>query len=576
METESTKPLTPEEQLEQNAIDYIIDHLGEPGFEPETIAFLIDNPEYEHRPVGIREFVESPYYLNAKERIWPAVVDELERIFDADPKSKRLSSFREIALDMGIGSGKSYRVSVAFAYAVYRLLCYKCPQAQFPDLAQDSTIAIVNMSLSEKQAKKTVFGETFSIVRASPWFRRNALPDPNVKSELRFPKNIVIFPGSSSETAPLGYNIYFCNLDEAAFYTENDEKDAAVEIYDAMYGRVTSRFGDLGMIFATSSPRYVDDFIERKIEEAKSNPSIYARVCPTWENKPSDIRAIAEGKCFEAPHPRAREEDGSSLVKIPLRYEHAFRRNKQKAWRDFGAVASMALDPYLDEEQMNILRSLIERGYNVPDLSNLSPDLSGEYVVHVDLGLRRDASGFCLAKVRPDGGASIQALLRIVSAVRAQELDRRKIPYDCVIGREQVSIEEIRQIIYGLSARGFFIRRVSFDGFQSADSLQQLENKGYESCLISVDRDMKAYDTFKDMVCTRRLDSCAHDFFLIECSRLEQKKGKKVDHPPNGSKDLADAAAGACFSISQLMGEDGEVELTVSDESTRVEITGLI
>lgn len=566
-------PTDPPEEKDY-ALEFLIDHLGEPGFEPETVLFLLEHPEYAHRPVGVREFVESPLYLNMRGRIWPKVLDELEAIFNADPLTPFLSSFREVVLDMGIGSGKSYRVSVGFAYATYRLLCYKCPQDQFSDMASDSVIAIMNMSLSAPQAKKTVFGETQSIIRHSPWFRAHAMPDPHVKSELRFPKNIVIFPGSSSETAPLGYNIYFCNMDEAAFYTENAEKDAAAEIYDAMYGRVTSRFGEAGMVWATSSPRYVDDFIEKKMEESLTNPAVYGRRCPTWDNKPADIKAIGEGRCFELVYPRKNEETAATMVKIPIRYHDAFRRNPQKAWRDFGAVASLALDPYFEDAEITRIAAAMERtGYRAKDFSDVPLDPSAEYVVHIDLGLRRDASGFVLAKARPDGGANIEIALRIVSRVRAEELQKKNVPFDLVIGHEQVSIEALRQMVYDLSARGFFVKRVSMDGFQSADSLQQLTAKGYDAVLISVDRDMQAYDTFKDFVNTNRFECCKHEVLLLECSRLELVKGKKVDHPPSGSKDLADAAAGACRSIAEMMGTDDEVEFTVVDESYRVDIT---
>ena len=39
-----------------------------------------------------------------------------------------------------------------------------------------------------------------------------------------------------------------------------------------------------------------------------------------------------------------------------------------------------------------------------------------------------------------------------------------------------------------------------------------------------------------------------HNPLLVqELSRLELVKGKKVDHPPHGSKDLADAVCGAVF-----------------------------
>ena len=39
------------------------------------------------------------------------------------------------------------------------------------------------------------------------------------------------------------------------------------------------------------------------------------------------------------------------------------------------------------------------------------------------------------------------------------------------------------------------------------------------------------------------------EVFVKECMRLEEIEGKKVDHPPKGSKDVSDAVAGVTHNI---------------------------
>jgi hypothetical protein len=551
----------------------IIRRLEEGLVSVDEVMFFLDHPEFEHRPVGIHEFITSPDYLNAADECWPAILEDLEEIFNEPPTSRRLSHFQEIVRDMGIGSGKSFRVTYIFCYAVYRLLCLREPQRFYPGLAKGSKIALVNTSLSAPQAKRVVFGDIVERVKNSPWFQKYALPDPTVQSELRFPKNIVIFPASSSETAPLGYNIFMANIDEASFFTQTDTHDVAQEIHDGLDRRITSRFGEDGLLCVISSPRYVDDFTERKMEEARTNPLVSAKRRATWENKPEDIEMIARGETFELVHPQSGE-----TVKIPKKYEKAFRRNPMKAWRDFGAVASLALDPYLDMNEQERIAAIVAAGAPVPCVANaIDPSFAPEpglmYYVHIDLGQRRDACGFAMGAMNAQGVVKVPLILRIVSELRAQELRAGGQTFDMILGRDQISFDAVREIVYALSERGFPIMCVSYDQFQSVDSRQILEGRGYLTKLISVDRDMKGYDTFKDLLNMSRFNCCAHAHFLLECKRLELRDGKKVDHPPHGSKDCADAVAGVCLSIAESFDVVVEEEEVQTDDFDRVEVT---
>ena len=56
----------------------------------------------------------------------------------------------------------------------------------------------------------------------------------------------------------------------------------------------------------------------------------------------------------------------------------------------------------------------------------------------------------------------------------------------------------------------------------------------------------------------------------MECRRLENINGRKIDHPPNGSKDVSDSEVGVCHTL--MTAELEPVEVT---EEVHAEDTGL-
>ena len=570
--TETETEMEPEPDTKEpvdHALEFLIDNLGRPGYEPDTIAFLIDHPEYEHKPVSVREFITSEKYLNAKSDCWPSVLSDLEEIFDQPVTSLKLSSYLEIIRKMGYGSGKGFRITFAFCYVAYRLGCFKDPQRAYGQ-AKGATIALVNAAITAPHAKKIIFGDISERIKNSPWFQAHMMPDPNIQSELRFPKNIVIFPGSSSEVSPVGYNIFMFNIDEAAFFPETDARDAARTIYETGRKRVKSRFSNLGLCSAISSPSHVDNFIEQKMEEAGHDVTISAKEGPTWQNKPSDMLQIARGEFFEAIHPRTREK-----IKIPNIYAEDFKKNPAASWRDFGAVASAAISPYFSEQEIDLIELAMVRGRDFDDYRETDLVRGAVYHAHIDLGLVRDACGLVIGRETDNQGIQYVLALRIVCAQRAAELDKKGQRYDLIIGTKEVIIEEVRQIIFTMQEMGFAFGMVSMDGFQSADTRQQFEKKGIPSCIVSIDRDTSAYDTLKSIINTGRFESVNHSHALKESKSLELKKGKKVDHAPGASKDLMDGYAGVAKTLLEKYDDDDEEEETfIEDEG--IPVTGEI
>ncbi|MBU0608385.1 MAG: hypothetical protein KKI08_10905 [Armatimonadetes bacterium] len=565
---------------------------------------------YDELPVCVTRFVTEAEYLGLAGEVYPRVVTTLKEIFGG--------KHQEAVLCWGIGSGKSFLCSLALLYMVYRTLCLRDPQKHY-GLAAGSPIHIVNVGPTARVAEKVIFGQMRAMAARSPWFANKYPPDARTRSELRFAKQVEVLPGNSSELFPLGLNVLGATMDEAAYFveTQNGDQEAAEEVYLALLRRIQSRFGEQGLLLLASSPRHGEDFIMRKLAEAETDPRIYGSHKATWEVKPRKGRKMCEA--------------GGMMV--PAEMAAAFRRNPQKARRDYGAVPGAAYQPFFGDMEAleaaaypaalraaplpgdppGLLGEGDDKRQPTPPRSARHPSPQGrgngdgndygdggpppapsprgrgngdgddngsagwasagsasreagaptarhgralrhplteegrleewfrpgdraERFIHVDLGVKKDACGIAMAKIVCEDGqpvAVVEMMHRIVAPQNGE-----------------VSLAAVRELIYALRRRGFPIAQVSYDGWQSIDSQQILRQKGFRVAIVSVDRGLEAYETLKEMANEGRLRIYRFDRFLDECRRLELTRADKVDHPKKGSKDVADAVAGA---VSEAM-----------------------
>lgn len=128
----------------------------------------------------------------------------------------------------------------------------------------------------------------------------------------------------------------------------------------------------------------------------------------------------------------------------------------------------------------------------------------------------------------------------------------------------EIMLSDVRHLIYYLrDDLRFRVTGVSLDGFQSTDTLQQLRKKRMSADYVSVDKSTLPYEDLREAIYERRFEFPPYKTYLFRGStdRVEiavqelmrlQFDGKKVDHPADGSKDVADAMAGVCY---MLMGD---------------------
>ena len=513
--------------------------------------------------MSIRTFIDDPYYLGIGKETYPRIKDICEEIIEG--------KYTEGVEVIGIGGGKSYSSEILACYSAHDLLCLSNAH-QYYNLSFDKAIAIMNMGITATQANEIVFAGVRSFVERSPFFMQfNPVVLANT---IRFKQEkILMVSGNSKATTPLGYNIFTAILDEAAFYLDTDNHSLAEEIYSALQRRIISRFGMDGLTLMISSPKYVGDFIMRKLLEKKLSDKVFGIQMPTWKIKPAKV--MEEGNNFyfnKESHDiqdkkpevdainidliKTKEFNGEAdWWEIPGEFRQSFEVNPEKSKRDFGATPSLTLEAfdktgYKIKTYFNPKRThpLDKAEKFVPAFECDAEDSELRYI-HIDLALSKDACGFAMGCF--DGYDTSGKERRM--KVKIDLMMQIKAPKG-----GEIKFNRVRDIIYTLDELGFDIAKVTYDGWQSVDSRQILEDKGYETDLLSVDRTTEAYDTLKELVHTKCLDYYHYDVFENEYERLEIIKGKKVDHPADGSKDVSDAVAGVCLNIAKA--EDEEFE----------------
>ncbi len=166
---------------------------------------------------------------------------------------------------------------------------------------------------------------------------------------------------------------------------------------------------------------------------------------------------------------------------------------------------------------------------------------------HVDLAVSGDSAGIAIGHVD-----------RFVEVARGEGVAEilPHVCFDAVLEvapprNGEIELESIRRLFYRLAELGVTVKWITFDTFQSRDSMQLLRQQGFCTGPQSVDADPLPYDVTKTALYDGRVAAPAHARAQAELVRLERDpRTGRIDHPPHFSKDCADAMAGVVFGLS--------------------------
>ncbi len=541
------------------------------------------------RPVvDIREFIESPHYMNASRAdggstIYPEVMRELEAMNDPQ--------YSEIVLTGGIGSAKTTCALYTTAYQVYILSCYESPHDLY-GLDPSSEMVFIFQSLNAKAAKEVDYNRFRSMIERAPYFRNYFPFDKDMKSELIFPNRVIVRPVSGAETGAIGQNVFGGIIDEINFMahvqnskssrgsTQDGSYDQAVALYNSISKRRKSRFGVRGTLpgklCLVSSRRYPGQFTDVKEAEAKveiertGKTSIYVYDKRTWEIKPpgsfmperfhvftgDDTRKprMLEGEDYK----NLSDEDKALTVAIPMDFLTDFERDMLSSLRDVAGVSTLAKHPFImDREAINncFRTDKIIFSRNTVDFVKTKLGIYKQHfykphlprLVHVDLSLSGDSAGFAVGTAI--GFKQVNTSAETVELLPDIWIDAT---LEIVPPRNgEILFYKVREVIHALRSLGLNIRWVSFDSFQSVDSMQLLKQAGYTVGNQSMDITTSPYDFTKNAIYDGRVSIPKHPKLVFELASLEKDtKRNKIDHPPQGSKDISDALAGVVYGIT--------------------------
>lgn len=536
--------------------------------------WLAANPEFEECPATIIEFLLDDY-LNIYDKVRPAIREELRNIFGNKVDNKRIAQVADAIFTGAIGIGKTTVASIVLPYMCHWVLCLKDPQDYF-NLLPGSRIAFMMMSTSEDQAKQVLFGDIDARLRYSPWFRTHAERDPNFKNQIRFPaKDIWILPGDSKDTTFEGYNILGGIIDEADSHLVTEEKDYAESGYNTIHARIESRFGDRGFLLVIGQMKKATGFAKKRYDICLKKPNAYAAKLTIWESFGWE-RYMKDGKRDSFWYDIKRKQiipagvvqhiNNANLIEIPKLYEDDFINDPEKALRDLAGIPPAVGDPFISlVDRIELCRDKwIERfGPESPVVDNPSrPSFIKGFkahdnlkrAVHIDMAYsaKGDALGMAMGHVRE--------VVEINSELKPY------IVFDCLIrikaaAGSEIFLQDVRNLIYYMHQDlGFRIKNVTTDGFQSTDTQQQLRKKRYFVDEVSVDKNKLPYSDLREAIYEQRVEFPPYivtlypgksekvEIAVKELSEL-QDMGLKIDHPPEGSKDVADAMAGVTYTL---------------------------
>lgn len=539
----------------------------------EEVIWLAENPQFEERPATLREFLGADY-LDIEDMVRPRIREELAKIIGEEVNPYNPTAEYLAMITGGIGIGKTTVAAIVLPYLVHWTLCLKDPQ-KFFGLLPGSRIAFMQMSTSSQQAKEVIFGDIKARVNHSPWFKRYPF-DKTFKNQFRFAKDVWIVPGDSAETTFEGYNILGGILDEADSHKVTDKKCYATEGFRTIYNRMSSRFEDRGFLLIIGQMKSSTGFAAQKYQEFQEREDAYAVRMAIWESRGDAYFADEDGRVEKFVYDTYRREvvprevftsgmldESDHLLEIPNVYKDQFRTNPEQALKDLAGIPPAVGDPFISlaykiDECVERWEAMFGEGSPVDIDGRFDPQFRAtdrlRRVIHLDLAYSAKGDGLGLS---------------MGHVYEMREIDGELKPFIVIDFMKQIRAAPGTEIFFGDVRREIYSLRddlkfnidlLTTDGFESHDFRSQMSRRRISTDEVSVDKTLLPYYDLREAIYEDRIAFPRYmvrskrnpaDHVEIASKELRElsDEGKKVDHPPSGSKDVADTLAAVCYSL---------------------------
>ena len=588
------------EQMSTTGSSELLDTLKYADFDevPVDIDTFLDDDDYlgkdiwaEDATTGERRCTLFPYWRETLHKLFP---DNLT------------TAYNTLILTGAIGLGKTEVATIAMLYLLYRMLCLKDPYTYYGMMPNDKiSFSMLNITLDAAQG--VGWDKIQQHLQNSPWFMAHgSLNASRTNPQWQPPKGIELIFGSNNRHV-VGRALFANLTDEVNFGVGNNvekQKEKQKKMIAQIDARMKSRFGKgtflptLNIIISSKDTEqaFLDEYINTKRKNESKTTLIIDE--PQWvirndKGTPDDPGAfyIAVGNKFLAHElmPVNAGEDlidemrskGYLMLKVPPIFREDFETNLEQAMMDIAGISTSSSTKYISGVRINqakvsdyqnpFTKDVIEVGdgpddhlqyANFFDLNKVSAnDRAKPLFIHLDMSTGQKGKG----DKTGIAGVIITGKEHSAEGEDSSRELRYKLLFSVSIKAPQgynISFAKNKNFIRWLRDKGFAIKGISSDTFQSAAVIQELAADGFKTQIISVDRvDPSShmclpYAYLKSAIYDRRIklyQKC--DQLTDELIALDRKGDGHVDHPKNGSKDQADAVCGALYLASKFADE---------------------
>lgn len=581
--------------MDKETISKIIKYEKLSTEELSELIWLANAHLYKERPVTIQEFISEERFVHKKwPNIYPIWKDLLHEIFP----TPFTAPYNEILISAAAGAGKTCSATISVLYDMYKLGCLK-DACSFYNLSPGTMLIFAVFSATGSTAAVN-WQDITTGIEMCPWLNEKVIDRRGLEKKSGSLVPVEILPGIYIQTGSkfqhsMGKAIFDGLMDEAAFGGENI-KDAQ-KTYDELSSRMATRFrsysktGNLpGHLFLISSPKEAGDFMQYRIEKAESTGSKHTLVkknVSSWDANPAndsdDKFTVFVGNEFKEPkiyenNEQPPFEDIDYLIYPPMSYYDNFKTDILGSIMNYGGVTTIAdtglfKSPTLVNDvmvldnpfNMNIVKLPFDKDdKQLMDFMDMSyfRDIrhpEANRFIHIDVAFSSNtidrygiAASYCTLVDRNVYKDYAKGDVNLSEVFNKSE----KMYYvDWALGieplpQQEIPLSKVRDFIFYLIKNlGYPVASISADTFQSKQTLQDFEQEKYPTESISVDRSRDPYLFLKSLVYNKQILTPTFPELKKELLQLRDN-GKKVDHPINGSKDIADAVAGSIWNCS--------------------------
>jgi hypothetical protein len=572
---------------------------------------------FERVPVDLTTFVTDPAFLNNPRlsEVQYEAVRHLEQVYLPETYellAERLGDYWRptrfvnfVVCQWGKGSGKDHICRVAMARVIYLLTCLRSPVEYF-GMPQQDFIHTLNVASSATQASRVFFSPLREMVKAARCFR-DAYGVPMYQTmqgsepgqfSMKFPtKHLECVSGHSGAQTQEGMNLILGIGDEISAFPSEAEARATARasgreatktaegIVKMMRTSAATRFSANYKVALISYPRYEGDAIQTYTLRGRDDNETYGVERPLVEGHPTSRWYVSGPLATWDVNPRVASKDAfeddyrDDLAMAEAMYECRPGKNTNRFFRNTVALATsfatIRKPPPLevlyhwgapdDREDEDSKAPNEKDGWQVIFRYNdLWPMKGAAYALHGDMSINGDRAGVAMCHIQNYQRAeSVTAFEEDIIEPRPVVKLDFATAFEADLAAEpeprEVQLRWFRKLVWDLSSRGFYIARVTMDGWQSADSLQILLSRGIEAERVSCDvPQTPVWNTLKDLMYDGRFVAYQHPLATLELASLMLLPNGKLDHPAGGSKDIADAIAGSATGAVEAGGSEGD------------------